>query len=317
MAKSNNESALRVLVAGEALIDLVPIGEDATYRAAPGGSPFNVAIGLARLNVPTGFVGRLSTDPFGRQLVQTLRSNGVATDSVHMDTGPTTLAVVSRDSEDEPQYAFYGDRTADQQLLPQDLPSPLPASVLALHVGSYAMVSEPIGSTLTQWMRQEHEHCVISFDPNVRPRMIPDMEAYRRQVAEWIALSHVVKLSVSDLTFLEPNGNPNKIAQRWLQAGPKLIVLTAGSQGAAGFTQRTAADVAAPVVQVVDSVGAGDAFMAGLLAKLYHQDQLSLDAFDRLSKSDLIDLLDFAASSAAMTCTRPGADPPRWEELPS
>ncbi len=306
----------RILVSGEALIDLVPVDEDSsTYRAMPGGSPFNVAVGLARLDVPTGFVGRLSVDPFGRRLRAALIENGVATDSVRDDPGPTTLALVTRTPGREPHFAFYGSHAADQQLLSEDLPTPVPDSVTAIHVGSYAMTRQPIGATLTEWMRREHGHRVVSFDPNIRPQLIPDPQAYRNRIGDWIRLSHVVKLSRADLEFLDPGVRGDDAAHQWLAMGTKLVVITSGKEGATGFTARGTVQVASPNIRVVDSVGAGDAFMSGLLAWLHHHERLNVKRLDRMGEDEMEDALRFAASAAALACTRPGADPPRLTEI--
>ncbi|MFC2079809.1 carbohydrate kinase [Candidatus Bipolaricaulota bacterium] len=314
-----DQSALsepNVLVAGEALIDFVHVGEDSmTYRAMPGGSPFNVAVGLACLEVPTGFLGRLSTDPFGQRLRGVLHENGVSQDYVQDDPGPTTLAMVVKRADHEPQFLFYGHDAADQHLVPDDLPAELPGPVRTLHFGSYSMVRQPIGSTLTGLMQRESGKRLISFDPNVRPQFILDLEDYKARLEEWIQLSTIVKLSQADLEFLYPRIQPDDIAKQWLAMGPKLLVVTRGKDGATGFTANCTARVPSPDVQLVDSVGAGDAFTAGLLAWLYHHRHLSLDAIGRLEEAEILGALRFANQVASLTCTRQGADPPHRSQL--
>ena len=308
--------SIRVLVAGEALIDFVPVGEDPNvYRAMPGGSPYNVAIGLARLDVPTGFLGKVSTDPFGQQLRATLGENGVFQDYVRDDSGPTTLAMVTKQPGHEPQFSFYGRDAADQQLLPRDLPEELPSSVCVIHFGSYSMVCRPIGSTLTSLMQRECNRRIISFDPNVRPRLIPDLEAYKLQLEGWLRLSNIAKLSQADLEILYPGNQTDEIAERWLAMGPELVVITQGKDGATGFTTRSIVNVPSPRIQLVDSIGAGDAFMSGLLAWLYHNGHLVLDAIVQLEDTEIHGALQFASQVAAATCKQVGADPPFRSQL--
>ncbi|MCK5584665.1 carbohydrate kinase [Candidatus Bipolaricaulota bacterium] len=306
----------RILVAGEALIDMVSV-EDCqdTYRAIPGGSPFNIAIGLSRLNIPTGFLGKLSTDPLGQQLKTALQDNGVKLDFVQDDSGPTQLALVTRRPGNEPQHVFYGHQSADANLLPEDLPVALPDSIHALHFGSLSLISRPTGTALTQLMRRENQHRVISLDPNVRPSRIPDMEAYKLQLEEWVQLSHIVKLSQADLDVVYPESQTSEIIHRWLTMGPMLVVVTQGKNGATGYTTDGSVHAQAPIIQLVDSIGAGDAFMSGLLASLHDQDRLSLTALVDLDAKSLRCALLFAVQVAASTCKRQGADPPHRAQL--
>lgn len=305
-----------VLVAGEALIDFVSDNDDLNmYRAMPGGSPFNVAIGLARLDVPTGFLGKLSTDPFGKQLRATLQANGVAQDYVRDGEGPTTLAMITDQLGHESQFSFYGRNAADQQLLPQDLPTDLPSSVRAIHFGSYSMACQPIGATLTGLMKREHGHRIITFDPNVRLSLIPNLKAYKAQLEGWVQLSHIVKLSQADLEILYPGNQLDEIAKRWLTMGPKLVVITRGEDGATGFATGSTVSVPSSRIQLVDSIGAGDAFMSGLLAWLFDHRRLALDAISPLKDTEIRSVLQFASQVAAATCARQGADPPLRSQL--
>lgn len=309
-------SDVHVLVAGEALIDFVSVDSDPDmYRAMPGGSPFNVAIGLARLDVPAGFLGKLSTDPFGQQLRATLQANGVTQNYVQDDNGPSTLAMITSQPGCEPQFSFYGHDAADQQLLPEDLPEHMSDSVQAIHFGSYSMACQPIGGTLTGLMQREHGHRIISFDPNVRTTLIPDLETYKAQLEGWMHLSHIVKLSQADLEILYPENQLDEIAKRWLAMGPKLVVITRGKDGATGFTKGSTVSVPSSRIQLVDSIGAGDAFMSGLLAWLYHHSRLSLDTLGPLEDTEIHSALQFASRVAALTCARQGANPPLRSQL--
>ncbi len=308
---------IEILVAGEALIDLVerPCGDRTAFIPAPGGSPMNVAIGLARLGVPSGFLGRLSCDPFGELLRTHLEANGVAMDYVLRGDGPSTLAfVVERDGR-EPEYAFYAESAADRQLGPADLPSELPETLRAIHVGSYSLAVEPIGSALASLFEREAGRRIVSLDPNVRPALVGDRDAYREKLERWIERSDVVKLSRSDADWVWPGSDAEDLAATWLERGPRLIVLTDGSNPVVGRTPTARVEIDALSVLVVDTVGAGDAFTAGLLCWLREAGDLAPERLDRLSEARLADALTFAARVAAITCTRRGADPPTRSEL--
>jgi len=307
---------IEILVAGEALIDFVerPCGEETAFFPSPGGSPMNVAIGLARLGVPTGFLTRLSTDAFGGMLCRHLVENGVATDYILRGDGPSTLAFVVEQEGREPEYAFYAETAIDRQIAPSDLPAALPDTVRAIHVGSYALAVEPIGGALSILVDREKDR-LISLDPNVRPALVGDREMYRRRLEGWIARSDVVKLSRFDADWTWPGADPEGLANKWIGAGCVLVVLTDGAGPVIGWTATARTEVAVPSAEVVDTVGAGDAFTAGLLCRIRDNGILERGAIGRLSEPDLCDALTFATGVAAAACARPGADPPARAEL--
>jgi fructokinase len=306
-----------VLVAGEALVDFVqiPCGEDKGFLPLPGGSPSNVAVGLARLGVPAGFLGRLSQDLFGRMLRSYLETNGVDLRYVQEGKEPSTLAFVVQDERGEPDYAFFGNGAADLAIRPSDLPAAFPASLRAIHVGSYSMASSPIGPTLTSLMEREKGRRLLSFDPNIRPSMIGTRAAYLKRLDHWVELSDLVKFSQADAAFVLPQGDPQDLVERWLKRGPKLVVLTAGADWIVGATPNATARIDVPRVRVVDTVGAGDAFMSGLLAWLRDTERLDRPRLAALGKEQLEEGLAFAAAVAAITCTRRGANPPFRSEV--
>ncbi len=308
-----------IVVCGEALIDFTPasFGDTQAYVPRPGGSPYNVAIGLGRLETPVAFLGRLSTDAFGRMLGSHLVENGVNGRFLRTGDEPTTLAFVHLREGHEPEFSFYGEGAADRSLLPQDLPASFDDEVRAIHFGSYSLAVEPIGSTLAQLARREHGRRVISLDPNVRPSLIPDRQAYMSRLEELVSLASLVKASKADLEWLYPNESDiEKIAERWLELGLALVVVTLGDEGAAAYTRSHRATFKAVPVQVVDTVGAGDAFMSGLLASL-HAGLLDNERLTRLRRTDLIRTLRYANIVAALTCARAGADTPTLEEVES
>lgn len=304
-----------IVVCGEALIDFAPDGgPQERYVPHPGGGPFNTAVALGRLEVEVAFLGRLSTDPFGRRLRRHLVDNGVDPRFIVEGAEPTTLALVALSDEGQATYSFYLDGTAGGGLRREHLPDPLPDAVAALHLGSLAVVLEPSASTLEHLVEHEHGARVVSLDPNIRPAVIDDRDAYRQRVERLVARADLVRVSRDDLVWLDP-AEPAVVARRWLDAGAALVVVTSGDEGATAYHHSGAVSVAAQPVELVDSIGAGDAFNAGLLAWLHRQGQLDRDEIEALSAGDLGDALRFAGRVAALTCARAGADPPRLAEL--
>lgn len=303
-----------ILVCGEALIDLVPVvanGETA-YAPRTGGSPFNVAIGLGRLGVPVGFFGRVSDDPFGRLLLDRLVADGVECPHVVTGREPTALAIVHLAPGEEPRFRFYGDEAADCMLTLDDAPTRavLDRGVHALHFGSISLIREP-GSAVYEWlMRRESRHRVVSLDPNVRPGLIRDRTAYSEFLERLVGLADIVKVSRADLAWLYPDRRPLDAAADWLSRGPSLVVMTRGEAGAIGMTPGASVDVPGVPVTVLDTVGAGDAFTAGLLGSLDLRGLLEAAALRALAPDDLRACLAFANRAASMTCARSGAEPP-------
>jgi fructokinase len=308
-----------ILICGEALIDLVPVVADGELVYAPrtGGSPYNVALGLGRLEVPVGFFGRVSTDPFGWSLRERLVAAGVDCSLLRQGDEPTALAIVHLAPGQEPVFVFYGDGAADCTLTPDDLPSPgeLGDAVEALHFGSISLVREPGATAYEQLMRRESGRRVISIDPNVRPGLIDDPDAYRQRLEGWVAMADLVKVSQADLTWLYPDRSPVDTARDWLAAGPSLVTVTRGAGGAVGITATGTVDVPGDPVVVSDTVGAGDAFTAGLLGFLALRGVLDRVALRTLGEQDLRPCLALANRAAAITCTRSGAQPPTRAEV--
>ncbi|MCW0457368.1 carbohydrate kinase family protein [Xanthomonas sacchari] len=302
------------VVCGEALYDIFIDGYAGTsvgMTARQGGSPFNVAIGLARLGAPSALFTGLSTDPLGRQLRATLEGEGVALDYCIDKREATTLVMVALDASGVPNYAFYGTGCADRALTEADLPT-LDARVGGLHFGSYTLVAETTASTFQALAERERGQRLISLDPNVRPTVEPDMAVWRARLARWIALAHVVKVSQEDIELLYPQQDPFAIARSWLQQGPSLVVMTLGGDGAVAWRGDSEARVPGRVVQVVDTVGAGDSFQAALLQQL--PDPAALAALGS-EPAALERLLQFCVAAAAINCTRAGANPPSLDDV--
>lgn len=307
-----------ILCCGEALIDFVPLPEMQAYSPCPGGSVYNIAVGLGRLGAPAGFFCKMSTDFFGDSLVDYLHENHVDTSYCLRSADPTTLAFISLPGAgEEPRFMFYANDTADRLLTVDELPE-LGEAITALHFGSISLVMDPGAVALETLMRRESGRRVISLDPNVRPGLIADLDAYRRRFEAWVDLVDIVKLSRADLALLYPDTDRQEVIAGWFARGISLCMVTMGGDGAAGYT---AAGVSAfaptPQVQVVDTVGAGDTFIAAALAHLEHNELLSREQLRALSSAELTACLTFAGRAAAINCSRQGANPPYLHEMDS
>lgn len=304
---------MSVVVAGEALVDLAP--RDGLLAPLPGGSPYNVAVGLARLGTATRYLGRLSRDGFGELLSAGLRDEGVGLDLTAHTDEPTTLAVVHLDADGGASYAFYLAATSAAGLTTADLPA-LPAeATLHVSLGAIALITEPAGAALQALLARERERRVVSLDPNVRPSAIGDATAYREVVEDAVTGCDVVKVSDEDLHMLAPAEPPVDVARRWATLGPALIVMTRGSNGAMALGPAGEVAVGGDPVDVVDTIGAGDAFTAGLLASLEGHGELRRAALPALSGDAIGRALRHATRASALTCARAGADPPRASDL--
>ena len=300
-----------IVVGGEALIDMISNG-DGTQQAAPGGGPFNTARALARLGVPTAFLGRLSEDVFGRQLADLLLSDGASLELASVGAESTTIAMADVDSEGFAEYQFLVHGTSAPNLTTDMVPEELGPEVEALHVGTLGLVLEPMASTLSELILREHGKRLVMLDPNIRIGLVPDAE-YRERLHTAITHSTIVKASEGDLAWLYPDVDHEQAADQILGQGVSLVVVTLGAQGAFGAHRESRLRVAAPHVEVVDTIGAGDAFGAGLLAWLHDHHAIKPDL--RLEPDELKSALDYACLAGALTCARAGAQPPWKREM--
>ena len=306
------------LSCGEALFDLFPSAETDTgfiFDARIGGSPFNVAIGLSRLGCGAALFTGMSSDPLGRRLERTLKDEGVDTTYLISKRNQTTLALVGVGPNGVPQYSFYGHDAADCSVRETDLPD-LPQSVAAMHFGSYSLVVEPTGSSLLQFARRNHDGRLVSFDPNPRLNIEPDAGRWRRRVEAFSELADLIKVSDEDLEMLFPGDDIDSAISRWSSRGVQLIVVTRGGDGALVSLRGEVFEASGRAVEVVDTVGAGDSFQAGLLCGLNELDKATKPGLSEVSLDECRRVVDFAMEAAAMTCTRRGADLPRRSELP-
>lgn len=304
---------MRAAIAGEALIDFTSVG-DLRFQGYCGGSPMNAAVAAARLGVSVGFVSQLSTDLFGVRLRRHLETNGVDTRFVLSHPAPTTLAFVERDGEVN-RYQFLANGTADTLYAP-DPPPTLPAETAFLHFGSVSLLAEPAASSFTRLVELHRDRLTVVLDPNVRPTLIGDEDAYRRRCQDWIGASHLLKLSDDDAAYLAAGCDVEEAIDGWLGSGPRAVVLTSASRGARMYARgREAVVVPAFEVAVVDTIGAGDTFTAAITVGLLERGVTDPDGLLQLPAPEWRAVLRFAAAAAAINCTRPGADPPRRDEV--
>ena len=302
-----------ILVAGEALIDLVPTSETIDALAAhPGGGPFNAARTIARLERPVAYLGRLSRDRFGQRLEALLAEDGVRLDAIVHTDEPTTLALADVDELGVARYRFYTEGTAAAGLTSEAALASRPDEVQIVHVGTLGLVLEPAASALEAVIERLSGHAMVFVDPNVRPDIIPDAGAYRKRLARVLSHSHVLKVSEEDLDWLAPGRRSSDAVRELLAGGPSVGLLTRGPSGALVVTIDAEVAVPSPRTNVVDTIGAGDAFGGGFVA-WWHARGLGRD---ELSDLDTVAAAaKFACLIAARTCERPGASPPHLSEL--
>ena len=300
------------VVVGEALIDLVGQRGGRTLAAHPGGSPANVALGLARLGVPVTLKTRLGRDAFGEMISAHLEASGVRVDGGSKGGASTSLAIATL-AAGIASYDFRIDW--DVEALP-----PLPIETRCLHTGSLATVLPPGKASVVDLVEREHKRgrVTVSYDPNVRPALVGDAARARPDIERLVALSDVVKASDEDLRWLYPDRPDEDVAQAWLASGPALVVVTRGAAGVYAVSAGLELYRRAVPLDLVDTVGAGDSFTSGLLDGLHRADLVGgarRDALAAIDEATLGSVVDAAALIAAITCSRPGADPPTRAEV--
>ncbi|WP_407158104.1 carbohydrate kinase family protein [Bradyrhizobium sp. STM 3557] len=306
-----------ILSCGDALIDFVPAttnqGRDALMPAV-GGSCLNVAVGLARLGAPTGFVGGVSTDLFGSMIADHAAASNVNLRYATRGDDQTTLAFV-RIVAGESHYAFYDAATAARNWAYPRGRIPF-ETIDAVHVGSTTLVHDQGAAETEAMIADASRTATISFDPNCRPNLVKDKVAYQARMEAFAAQADMIKMSDVDFDYLHGHDRYAERAEALLAAGSKLFVVTRGPKGALAWHRTAGAvEVAAPAITVVDTIGAGDSFQAALLFALHKQGRLRKAELPMMTEAELRRALSFAAVCAAVTCTRPGADPPHWSEM--
>ncbi len=307
-----------ILCCGEALIDMIAartVPGDQGFVPHSGGAIFNTAIALGRLGTPVGLLTGFSSDMFGQQLAEDLKASHVDASHVIRSDRPTTLAFVQL-KDGHATYSFVDENTAGRMLMPEDMPSQLPA-VSALYFGGISLACEPCADAYAALLEKHGPDRAVMLDPNIRPGFIKDQTRYRTRLNRMIAQADIVKVSDEDLDWIIPG--PESVSEKvplLLQAGPALVIVTRGSKGATGYLA-SGLETSVPVqpVTVVDTVGAGDTFNAGVLAELDRAGQLTKTGLRALSTENLRAALAKGAEVAAVTVSRAGANPPWAHEL--
>jgi fructokinase len=301
-------------VIGESLVDIIsdPRGP-AGIQAHPGGSPLNVAVGAARLDLRTNLVTHYGVDPHGLMLEEHLQANGVQV--INGGTTPTSTALATLGSDGAAEYAFS---------ITWAINGASPPALAAVkgsthvHTGSIATVLPPGEQATLVLVEAAREHATVSYDPNCRPAISPDAAAARRQAEVFVAASDIVKASDEDLRWLYPDRTPEESLQAWLELGPAVVALTRGASGPVILSGKGRVELAAEPITVADTVGAGDSFMAGLITGLAQLEALGAEGrqqLQTLTMDQLHALASYANRAAAITCSRKGANPPRSAEL--
>jgi fructokinase len=302
---------VEVVCLGEALIDFiclekgVPLAHARTFERAPGGAPANVAVALARLGVRSGFVGKVGDEEFGRFLASTLADNGVDTSALlFSDQARTALAFVSLKEDAERDFMFYRHPSADMLIRKEEIDQDYIKRAKVFHFGSISLITEPSRGATLAAVRCAQEHgLIISYDPNLRLSLWPSATRARRGIELGWQFANVVKISEQELAFLVGTSDPERGADQLLQSGLKLLAISLGREGCFYATEKQRGYVSGYHVAAVDATGAGDGFVAGLLAGLLDIG-LQVDSRQRIS-----DVLRLANAVGALTVTKRGAIP--------
>ena len=307
------------LCCGEALIDVFSNHNDEANHlslvALPGGTPYNVAIAIARLGGQSALLTGISSDSLGQHLYQSLKNESVVTDYLIRRQYPTALSLISVDNVGQPSYTFYGSNCADSSITRQMFPK-IGSDVAGLHFASYSIVMPPAADAFLE-LATEFKDRFISIDPNVRPTVFPNIDTWRARIDCFAEFAQLLKVSTEDLQYLYPGVAVETIVERYLAKGVKLVVITDGDQAVSAWTQHCQVVRVKPLpTKVVDTVGAGDTFQAALLVKLFEMGVGNPNvAIEALDEDQIHDLLSFANQAARLTCLKRGADSPHRSDL--
>lgn len=291
----------RILVIGETILDLAPVG--GAYAPVLGGSAFNTARALGALGADVCFAGAISRDDWGAKFRAGLIEQNVDCECLRDSEKPMPLALVSPEGANGPAFTLYLTGTAHEYA---QAPPTVPHGVEHLHVSSFHACTPPTGDGVLALMKLAKGRATISFDPNVRPGVLPPRDKAVALIEERVRLSDIVKASAQDMGWLYPGRDPRDAMEAWSRSGPRLAVLTRGGEGATAFAAGVQVDVPAPRVTIVDTVGAGDAFTAALIAEMAGDNALGPDAAP-IEQAALRRWLAFATAAATLTCARRGA----------
>ncbi|WP_030838505.1 carbohydrate kinase family protein [Streptomyces sp. NRRL F-4474] len=310
-------SPRQITVLGECVADAFTEPSNASnelaLRVLPGGGPANTAVALARLGTPARFLARLSGDVFGRLFRARLEASGVDLSCAVAAGEPSTLAVAELDAHGQAAYSFHAQNTADWQWSPGELARVDLSETACVHTGSLALVREPGGAVIEEFLAAASRQATIGIDPNVRP-LLERPEAYRDRLTRWCGLADILRLSQDDLELLLPGTPPEQACDTWHAAGVRLVVITLGAEGALASLDGERLRLPAVATRVVDTVGAGDSFTAGLLHHLGNHGLLG-GRLAGVGIEDVAEACRFAAHVAALTCSAAGPNPPWRSQL--
>ena len=298
-----------ILVVGEALVDVVERSDGSRTEHA-GGSPMNVAVGLGRLGLDVTLATAIGDDAYGALIESHLATAAVTLGAGSRGFGLTSSAVAHLAADGSATYDF--ELTWDPGLIP------VPDGVNAVHTGSIAATLTPGADDVEMLLRELAPSAIVSVDPNIRPALLPDHDDVSRRIDRLVRLADIVKVSDEDLAWLSPDEPAETVAERWLEAGPAIIVVTRGGDGSMAFARSGRIDVPTAPTTVVDTVGAGDSYMSGLIAGLEREDLLAVERRDDLgtiAPETLARVTSAASASAAWTVSHPGAEPPSPEAI--
>lgn len=307
-----NQESKPVLCAGEIVYDFISrdrmqgLGGTTLFEKRPGGAPFNIAAGLQKLGVPTAFLSKIGCDEFGESLIEYLDELGIRTDYIVRESGTkTTLAFAALDSEGKPEFRFYRDHAADISLRKDELKDLSPESFSFFHFGSIALLDEPSASTYIDLFERFKKAGVrTSFDPNVRKNAVVDHNIFRRKLREIMRRVDILKLSDEDLEYIAGKGGVEKAVESLGVGRDELVLVTLGSKGAVAFWQGRFISEEGFKVEVAETTGCGDSFMAAVISRLY---SLTDEQFKALDFETLGGVLRFANAGAAIVAARYGA----------
>ncbi|MBT4288940.1 MAG: carbohydrate kinase [Deltaproteobacteria bacterium] len=307
-----------ILACGEALIDFISQKDSSgniLYEPCPGGSPFNTAVTIGRTGVPVGFLGRLSNDMFGDLLMDYINQNKIKPAFVLRSNEPTTLSFVKKRDDKTSEYAFYAQNSATWNIVKNDIPPRLSQKIKCFQFGSISMTMQPFADTVEDFIAREKDNIIISFDPNIRPGMIKNHQAYLEKFEKWSRCCSIIKMSDEDLEWLYPGSSLEDGLEKILNLGAVLAIVTCGEKGVIARNKKAAVAVPIYDLPLVDTVGAGDTFHGTLLAWLYRQGLMERSLLYQLSEEKLREAVQYAIKAAAINCSRRGADPPWADQM--
>ena len=305
-----------ILCSGENLIDNVPIkGAKDSYKACVGGSPLNTALSLGKLKIPIYFFSRISNDFFGKKIINLLNKNNVNTSFVQRSNDPTTMGFINIDKRNT-EFTFFANQTSDRNLTNYHFPTNFKKKIKLAHFSSISLVLKPGSETYFKMMRDLSKYCLISIDPNIRKNLIEDKIFFKKRFNEFLNIANIIKLSDEDFSYFYNIERADKIIPKWLSKYKiKFVILTFGNKGSKIYTKDFSIKINSLKIKVNDTVGAGDSYIAGIIAWLYKKNLLEKNQIEKISKKKWFECLQFASKIAAITCMRDGCNPPSLNEL--